>query len=320
MSAVVATSGEGSSVPVVELTPTQQRTLDALRLVGDPPEFDADDIAEIADEMRATLADVAARLDPDSTLFVSKHRIGSVLDCEEFHLVDRGFEWTPANAAGTIAHRAIQLTLNWRGEVVPGDLVDEAMTRLADEARGIGEWIDGLSPADDADTRGHAINRVTGFLSDFPPLSRRWHPMTETSIRWPVAGPIVLSGKVDLVFGRPEGRRSRKVVIDLKTGRPSLRHRQDLGFYALVETLIRSVPPRRVATFYLDAGEAQVEDVGIPFLRSALRRTVDGIHALVEVELERRPPIRRPGVACRWCPLADDCDDGTAWLAAADTY
>ena len=116
------------------------------------------------------------------------------------------------------------------------------------------------------------------------------------------------------MIGRPSGDESRKVIIDLKTGRPSPKHRQDLGFYALLETLARGVPPRKLATFYLDASEAQVEDVSERLLRSAVRRTLDGINAIVELEAEGRPPVRRPGSSCRWCPLADTCPDGRGYL------
>ena len=104
------------------------------------------------------------------------------------------------------------------------------------------------------------------------------------------------------------------MIIDLKTGRPNVRHRQDLGFYALIETLARGVPPRKLATFYLDASEAQSEDVSERLMRSAIRRTLDGINAIVELEYEGRPPVRRPGSSCRWCPLADTCPDGQHYL------
>ena len=116
------------------------------------------------------------------------------------------------------------------------------------------------------------------------------------------------------MIGRPSGNESRKVIIDLKTGRPNVRHRQDLGFYALLETLARGVPPRKLATFYLDAAEAQAEDVSERLLRSAVRRTLDGINAIVELESEGRPPVRRAGVTCRCCPLAASCDEGQAFL------
>lgn len=308
-----ATGGETSGLD--QLTPVQRRTLDTLRRAGEPVVFDRDLIASLRAEMRSALDHFAERMPGNKDLWLNKHKIASVLDCEEHHLVPDDFQWSPANAAGTIAHRGIQLLLNWRGEVTPIDLVDEAMARLADEERGIGQWIDTLSPGDAADVRGNAVERLTRFVEDFPPLSKRWSPLTEATVRWPNSGPIVLSGKVDLVFGRPSGDESRKVIVDLKTGRPRPQHRQDLAFYALIETLARDVPPRKVATFYLDSSEAHADDVNERLLQSAVRRTLDGINATIELD-EGRTPVRRPGVSCRWCPLASECDDGSAHLAA----
>lgn len=302
------------------LSPVQRRTLAALRRSGDPVVFDADLIASLREEMRDALDHLASRVDDGADLWVSKHRLASALDCEELHLAPDEFEWTPANAQGSIAHKAIELLVAWRGEVVPADLVDEAMARLADEQRGVGVWIDALTPGEAADVRARATERVTRFVEDFPPLSPKWAPVTEASVRWPNSGSIVLSGKVDLMFGprpRPgeDPRESRKVIVDLKTGRPSPRHRQDLAFYALLETLVREVPPRKVATFYLDAGVAETEDVSERLLHSAVRRTLDGIDAIIELELEGRPPVRRPGSACNWCPMNTTCDEGIAHLA-----
>ncbi len=307
--APVSDTADGST-----LTPVQVRTLEALRRSGEPLVFDPDLVADIRTEMRAALDEFAERLRPNQEVFISKHKIATALECEEFHLLPDDFEWKPATAKGQVAHRAIQLLLSWRGEANPSDLVDEAMARLADEERGIGTWIAGLSPADEADLRGQSVERLTKFMESFPPLDRRANPVTEAAARWPNEGPILLQARVDLMIGRPAGNESRKVIIDLKTGRPNVRHRQDLGFYALLETLARSVPPRKVATYYLDAAEAQVEDVSERLLRSAVRRTLDGINAIVELESEGRPPVRRAGVTCRWCPLAESCDDGQAFL------
>jgi len=315
----VASMSEAATGDTTALTPVQQRTLEALRRSGDPLVFDPDLVADIRTEVRVAFDDFAERLQPNQQLWVNKHTVATVLDCEEFHLVPDDFEWKPATAKGQVAHRAIQLTLSWRGEPNPTDLVDEAMARLADEERGIGQWIAALSPADEADLRGQSVERVTKFMESFPPLDKRSNPMTESSVRWPNDGPIVLSGKVDLVMGRPRGSEASKVIVDLKTGRPNVRHRQDLGFYALLETLVRSVPPRKVATYYLDASEAQVEDVSERLLRTSVRRTLDAINAIVELQSEGRPPVRRPGVTCRWCPLADGCDEGRAYLAGQAT-
>jgi CRISPR/Cas system-associated exonuclease Cas4 (RecB family) len=299
------------------LTPVQVRTLEALRRSSEPVVFDPDLVEDIRAEMREALEAFAERLAPNQQVWVSKHAIGTVLDCEEHHLIPDDFEWKPATAKGQVAHRAIQLTLSWRGEPNPTELVDEAMARLADEERGIGMWIANLSPADEADLRGQSVERVTKFMESFPPLDRRWNPLTESTARWPNDGPIILQGKVDLMIGKPAGNESRKVIIDLKTGRPNVKHRQDLHFYALVETLVRSVPPRKVATFYLDAADIHAEDVSERMLRTAVRRTLDGINAIVELQAEGREPVRRPGVTCRWCVLADTCDDGKAYLTSA---
>ena len=305
-------SGDGTTV---ELSPLQHKTLGLLRRAPDPVVFDTSFIASLRADVEEAIADFAERLTDGQTVYVSKHRLSSVLGCEVQHLHDEEFAWSPAVAGGQVAHRAIQLLLNWRGDPVPADVVEEAIVRLADEDSGLGDWIERLAEADLADLRGTAVDKVIKFQECFPPLDRRAAPTTESSVRWPVDGPIVLSGKVDLTIGRPAGAESRKVIIDLKTGRPNVRHRQDLGFYALLETLVRSVPPRKVATFYLDASEAQVEDVSERLLRTSVRRTLDAINAIVELQSEGRPPLRRPGVTCRWCPLADTCDEGRVYLA-----
>ena len=206
------------------LTPIQRKTLDALRRSGEPLIFDEDVVADIRTEMRVALDHFAERLDDGQELFVTKHRVASVLDCEAHFLAPDEFEWTPASAKGQIAHRAIQLLLGWRGEPSPTELVDEAMARLADEDRGIGMWINTLSKGDEADARGLSTERVTKFVESFPPLDRRANPVTEAAAQWPVSGPILLRARVDLMIGRPAGNESRKVIIDLKTGRAGPRH------------------------------------------------------------------------------------------------
>ena len=203
-------AGEGAAGGTDSLTPTQLKTLEALRRSAEPVVFDPDLVADIRTEMLAALDEFTERLQPNQEVFISKHKLSTVLDCEEFHLVPDDFEWRPATAKGQVAHRAIQLTLSWRGEPNPTDLVDEAMARLADEERGIGQWIAALSPADEADLRGQSVERLTKFMECFPPLDKRSNPMTESSIRWPNEGPIVLSGKVDLVMGRPRVPRAAR--------------------------------------------------------------------------------------------------------------
>jgi CRISPR/Cas system-associated exonuclease Cas4 (RecB family) len=299
------------------LTPLQRRTLEALRRSHEPVVFDTELVAELEHDIVTAFDAFADRLDGE-TIFVSKRALTGVLGCEVQHLHPDPFAWSPALASGQVAHRAIQLMVHWRGEALPADVVDDALARLADDDSTLGDWIAGLAAADEADLRGLAVERVTKFSECFPPLDKRATPMTEARVQWPLDGPIVLSGKVDLVLGRPVGTESRKVIIDLKTGRPAHRHREDLRFYALVETLRTGVPPRRLASFYLDVGQPVIEDVTPAVLRTAVRRTLDGVNALIELTVEGRVPVKRVGLTCRWCPLNETCDEGLAYLAGGD--
>lgn len=303
--------------PEVEFTPLQTKTLGLLRRAPDPVVFDQAFIASLRADVDEAFAEFHERLG-NTSIFLSKHRISSVLGCEVQHLLPDDFSWSPAVAGGQVAHRAIQLAINWRGDPVPADLVDEAIARLADADTALGDWIEALSEADRSDLAGFAVDKVIKFQECFPPLDKRAAPTTESSVRWPVDGPIVLSGKVDLTIGRPAGAESRKVIIDLKTGWVAPRHREDLRFYALVETLRTGVPPRKLASFYLDAGEPVVEDVNERVLLTASRRMLDAVHAEIELQVEGREPVKRPGTSCKWCPLADDCDEGQAYLTGGD--
>jgi hypothetical protein len=296
------------------LSPLQRKTLGVLRRSGEPVVFDPAFVARLQGDIEEAFELFTERLG-DETVFMSKHRMSSVLGCEVQHLLDDAFAWSPAVAGGQVAHRAIQLLINWRGDPVPADVVDEAIARLADDDTSLGDWIAGLTDADRADLTSFAVDKLIKFLECFPPLDKRAGPTTESTVRWPLEGPIMLSGKVDLMIGRPIGAESRKVIVDLKTGWSSPKHREDLRFYALVETLRTQVPPRKLASFYLDAGQPVVEDVTEATLLTASRRMLDAVNADIELRVEGRTPVKRPGASCRWCPLADDCPEGRAHLA-----
>lgn len=307
--------------PTRALTPVQQRTLDLLARSGEPVEFDVAAVDELRDDLHSgldQLARRAPRYTAERPMVVSKHDLGEVFTCEAKWAAPDDFTWTPARAKGQIAHRAIQLAVHWRGEPVPIVLVDEAIDRLSDDERSLGTWLATLSPADAADVRGRAVEHVTKFLECFPPLDARWRPVTEGSAQYPLSAPIVLRARIDLTLGVPRERQSRKVIIDLKTGRLVNRHREDLRFYALTETLVRDVPPRLLASYSLDSAAADTEVVTIDLLRSTVRRTLDGVERMVEIGDESRPPTRSPGPACRWCPLHAGCDEGQTWSADRD--
>ena len=49
-------------------------------------------------------------------------------------------------------------------------------------------------------------------------------------------------------------------------------------------------------------------------LEAAVARTVDGIEAMVELKDPHRPLAKKPGPACGWCALADECAEGREFL------
>ena len=280
--------------------------------------------AELVDELRGAvdegLAELADHLTDGAAdgaeLFVTKHGVAGVLTCEASWASPDSFAWSAARARGQVAHRAIQLSMHWRDEVVPTEVVDAAIERLADEERGLGDWLARIDRVELADLRSRSVEHVTKFLECFPPLDPRWRPVTEGTSQYPLGGPITLRAKVDLTLGAPRGNESTKVIVDLKTGRVLPRHRDDLRFYALIETLARRLPPRLLATYSLDSGMADTEVVTEGVLRSALRRTLDAIQRMVEVRTGDRPPTRNAGPQCRWCSLRAECPEGQAWMAA----
>jgi CRISPR/Cas system-associated exonuclease Cas4 (RecB family) len=226
-----------------------------------------------------------------------------------------------ATARGTVTHKAIELTLNLPGETPPLDLVDEAIARLQQSDAWLAEWLQTCSDAERAEVRAEANDLLVKFLDCWPPLRPQWRPAPESRLTFDLLdGRVVLAGKVDLALGRAEGTRAGKVLVDLKTGRFSPTHREDLRFYALIEALRLGVPPRRVATHYLDSGHLHTEDVTVDLLEAAVARTVDGVVAMVELRDPQRPLEKKPGPACGWCALADECAEGQAWLSDERGY
>lgn len=308
--------------PAIEPNPAQAEVLAALGArPNERPEFDPRLRDELRAELEERLAPVAQRLPDGEVLWVSKHLLSSVHGCEGLFLAQEAeeFAWSTQTARGTVSHKAIELSISWRGDPSAGELVDEAMARLiAGDAR-IGDYLGGLREGERAELHGEATERVNMFLECFPTLEPRWRPVAESRLRADLCRErIVLSGKVDLTVGRAEGLRAGKVLVDLKTGGFSPGHREDLRFYALVEALRLGVPPRLLATYYLDGGRLQQEAVSEALLRGAVERVVDGAEAAVALLHEQRVPQLKAGPPCRWCGIRHDCEVGRRFLEGDD--
>ena len=93
---------------------------------------------------------------------------------------------------------------------------------------------------------------------------------------------------------------------------------QDLRYYAVIEACRIGVPPRRVASYYLDQGRFHPEDVTEDLLFSAAQRAIDGINRMIELELDPANPRVSPSPACRWCRALEHCEPGQVSLREFD--
>ena len=304
-----------------DYNPAQQ---EVVSLLGAPrgarPEFDAG----LRDELRSRLEEGTGPLVEiivsdgfgDDELFLSKFKLSQALGCERKFMAERDqpFAWSPPTARGTIMHKAVELSVHWHGDVSPLVLVDEAIASLQNADKSIGDYLKVCGDTERTEMRAAAGSSMTQFLECFPPLKPAWRPATESPLRASLHdGLIVLSGRPDLTLGQADGSVAGKVIVDFKTGGFSPFHRDDLRFYALLETL-RILPPRLLATYYLDQGRFHTEEVTTELLLSAAERVIDGASRCVELMSGRRTPGVAPGPACRWCPVQLDCDEGTAYL------
>jgi hypothetical protein len=297
------------------LNPAQQEVLTVLGApLDDRPTFDPTLRHELRAQLEAGVAGAVAHATAAGLvpLTVTKHALSGVHGCEARYVAGREFPgWSVATARGSVAHKAIELSMNVREEPVPLDLVDDALARLSESETGLATWLQGCSELDRAELRSVANQRVAAFLEQWPPLQRRWRPVAESPARFELCdGAIVLRAKVDLTLGIAEGTRAGKVLVDLKTGGFSPAHRDDLRFYALVETMKMGVPPRLLASYYLEAARTVPEVVTEAVLQSAVSRLVDGVERLVTLAAGDDEPIRRAGPACRWCPIRRGCPVG----------
>jgi hypothetical protein len=307
-----------------QLTPAQVEVIDRLLAFGQPRPTYAEDLAvRLLDLLEEGLAPMFDTLGPVE-LHVNKGALAQVHACEAHHLAETEvpFEWTVASSRGTVAHRALELSVfrpsQGRDAPSPLELVDEALNRLLQtgEERTPADFLRHADPAELAEVRGGACDVVTKFQECFPPLAAKWRPRLESSCRVELgASQVVLRAKVDLALGRPIGHEGRVLIVDVKTGRPYPTHLDDLRFYALLETLRSGVPPFRVASYYLESARWQAEDVTEEVLVVAAHRVIDGVTKLADLRLGRRAPATTPGPACTYCRRRDECPGAQEWTS-----
>jgi len=295
------------------LTEPQQRTLD--QLIGtERPVFPAD----LPQRLRDRIEEAARGLELGDPLWLGKERLNDLDRCEGTFgskLAGEGppFAHSRATAVGVVQHRAIEVVVGAREPLEAHDAASIAATRTADREERFAEYWRDLGTAEQDDLLMEVARRTALFEGSFPPLRdlrRELAPMVELPMKAELlGGSLVVSGKVDLVVGRPDRMqpmRAQRLLIDLKTGGAYPEHAEDNRAYALLHTLRFGVPPYRVASFFLEGGTWQVEDVHEEQLFHAADRVIAAARSAAALR-GGREPVLTPGRWCAWCPRLELC-------------
>ncbi len=309
---------------MADLTPAQQRTLDALRRPADLPDFA--DIGQQLHEHAVRAVDplvdrwVAAR--PGEILRMTKWRMTG---CEKRRVeeVDQ-FDWNVPKAAGTLAHEMIQLWL-YDPRLRPAALWDHSTNRLIASERGLGPWLASLSVEDTAELRQRCESQVVQFVEVFPPPTPQQSVAVEAVQQWQVVRPaapggpprtqLLVTGKVDLQFGRDTDTHAGVIFVELKAEVRDSTY-DELRLYALLRALRLGTPPRAVAAMALSTGRVNVMPVTQRMLEDQLVRLLAAIEAEVTLA-EGRPPTVETSALCAYCTLwQQSCTPGREHLIA----
>ena len=283
------------------LTPTQIATFDELLAVGGARPYAQ---PGLVDELRSRLASgtgEAMSRWTEPTMWLSKAMVFSVQRCEGAYLAERSEPRSgtmfPAVAVGLVAHRAIQLA-----HTHPNRPVDDYVTHSVAGCRAEEKFEKFWSESDlsaQSDVLTEAVSRVTGFLDSWPPLAPAWTPRFEEPIQ-AKAGKLTLSGRVDLLLGRPRpDQKMTMLIADWKSGALRDYHHDEASFYALVCALRHGIPPYRSTIYSLASGTWTDPDVDAGRLRAVADQVCAAVAAIVDLMTERRPPQVLCGA--HWC-------------------
>jgi hypothetical protein len=298
----------------MQLTDPQRRTLQRLIGTADRPVFPADR----AQRLRDRIEEAVRGLDLPEPLWLGKEKLNDLGRCEGTFLSRLAGEAPPfehgrASATGVLQHRAIEVVVGAREPLDPHMAAELAATRTIDKEERFAEFWRGLPAPERDDILMEVVRRTILFESSFPPLRelrRELSPATELPIRAELlGGALVVSGKLDLLLGTPdrlEPMRATRIAIDLKTGGAYPQYAEDNRLYALVLALRFGVPPFRVASFFLEGGTWQAEDVVEDTLFHAADRVIEAARSAASMRSGRDPSLT-PGPWCGWCPRAAVC-------------
>lgn len=300
-----------AAVQPTAVPPSARRVFDDLLAIGmTRPVAGAGTVTRV----RAAFDDAVTHVSsvwPETTMRVSKSALAAVTKCEGNAVATRtsstgAFVLPLPMAVGQVTHKAVQMSWTHPGRDV-GVYVREAITgAMQDSDDFAGLWAN-APMATQSDIIAAATVRTTAFVDSFPPLLDQWAPRFEEPIVARV-GPIVLTGRPDLIVGRPrDGARRTMLLCDFKSSDLNPSHEQEALFYAVVATLRYDVMPWRSTVLSLASGLWTPPDFTDEELVAGAVDIAERINALCDVWTQQRAPLLTGGVWCRWCPAKATC-------------
>jgi len=288
-----------------------------------PVAIDAGDLAELLGWFRAACASAVEGIPAEAQpLRLPKARVTDLLACERGAVARLGdVAVGEALVRGRITdllvaqHATVGLTADVEADVTG------ALDALGDEGCEVRAWLT-EGAGDDAGGGADAVGRVwrhaevvrSRLAGGWGPLDRAWWPRCQERATVPLAGgALVLSATFDLVLGGPATGRPW-VVVEVKSGQVSDRHRTDLLWYALVAALRHGSAPAWIATWTAaDDGLVPVP-VTLGTIEAAAHRGLAALDRLVGLVAGGVPTVS-PHFGCSWCPELDRCEPGMVRVA-----
>ncbi len=278
-----------------------------------PSSVTSSEIAGLREKLEAELAEVLAGWDrPDGPLRITKDRLRRANSCPA--------QLAGASSPGMNEHLALGRVVDVAAAVLavapdaPHERLDDTVTEAAWShaiavplRRGDAELHDWFAALDTSKQVEHeqlvedrcaALKGVIGDLSSFTVVS-------QNSMIVDLEPGVSLSGRPDLLVVA-----AQRMIVEVKSGKG---HglTGELGFYSLVDSLLRGTAPNiAVGITLVPSAATRIIPVDIELLDRVRRQVVATARLCREVDESvaiRRWPRTSPGMHCVFCDLASKC-------------
>lgn len=291
------------------LTPRQIKTLNELIAIGlQRPTEKQGLIEELYNKIKTETTEVLNKW-TSKNFYLTKSQLTSVLQCEGL-VVAKASEVTSSFSApalvGTFTHAAIQLAYTHPNRGID-EYVKHAIIGVRSNNEKIDSWWSEREIGEQSDIMVQVNSKLINFLDDWPRIDAKWNPRFEEAINAKI-GNLTLSGRADLVIGRPrtDGKQTL-LIVDLKTGSLKEEHETEAMFYALAAAIRYGVTPWRSTVYSLSSGEWTDPEVTEGRLHDVAEKVIKSVNSAINVLTEIKPALLTPGDHCAWCPARNTC-------------